>query len=609
MKHKKCWLWLLLALLLAAATVISCKHNSPDSGDPSPGDGNGSVSGEPGDTPAEISRFPVELLSQMKIVYPEHADEEVAKAADSLKAAIKSVFGCDLTVTTDYIRQGSAVLCEFEYEILLGNTNRTDDDTYYQNMRSEDYGYTASPSGKKILVGGKNDAATVSAVSNFTYDVVLMKKGGEGMFFRSDLTFYRSGSYSVQSMTLNGTPIQNYTIVYPEKAGEFEAQLARRLSSRISLLTGYQLAYVSDAQAYADGYEILIGKTNRTGAAELMTSVPENMDGHVAGAGKFVALYGSGTQGHATAVSALIAELEGNISADGTVSLTVGAGKTVQPSENVSMMTYNVKVADQSSARDERVFEMLLRYLPDVVGLQEANPSWMSKLSDEFSDYYIFVGEGREGDGKGEYTPVLYAKARFELLESGTRWLTKTPESVSMLPGAQYLRIFTWALLKDRVTGETFLHLNTHLDTAGDNIRMEEVRMLFEFLEAYEEVPLILTGDMNCKYLSTPMKTIMGMGLKPTTDLVDELNALADIDWIMVTDDCISVSNCRICDEKINGAYSSDHFPVYAELTVFVPEGGIHHAFGEVLPEFDDKWLEAEKDKEGEKFGNLHRIP
>ena len=93
------------------------------------------------------------------------------------------------------------------------------------------------------------------------------------------------------------------------------------------------------------------------------------------------------------------------------------------------------------------------------------------------------------------------------------------------------------------------------------------------------------------------------------SDLVDELNALADIDWIMVTDDCISVSNCRICDEKINGAYSSDHFPVYAELTVFVPEGGIHHAFGEVLPEFDDKWLEAEKDKEGEKFGNLHRIP
>ena len=42
---------------------------------------------------------------------------------------------------------------------------------------------------------------------------------------------------------------------------------------------------------------------------------------------------------------------------------------------------------------------------------------------------------------------------------------------------------------------------------------------------------------------------------------------------------------------------------------MFVPEGGIHHAFGEVLPEFDDKWLEAEKDKEGEKFGNLHRIP
>ncbi|MCM1441505.1 MAG: hypothetical protein NC131_20205, partial [Roseburia sp.] len=357
-------------------TLASCKtdpapgeETNPPSSDSSEGTNNGDPSDNPSDDDNKNNvEFPIEMLAQMKIVYPEHAATEVAEAADSLKGAIKTAFGCELTVSSDYIREGSSIFCELEYEILIGETNREDDDFYYTEMRYEDFGYRISESGKKILIGGKNDDATLQAISDFAYNICLLKKGGDGMFFNTGLALYQAGTYTVDTLTLNGTSIRDYTVVYPANGTAFEKQLARRLVSKISYLTGYQLEYVSDEQTYADGYEILIGKTNRTGAAALTAATPENMDGCMAGAGKFVALYGSGAQGNSTAVAALIADMEGNIPADRKVALTVGESKTVQPSEKISMMTFNVLVGSVSVARDERVYEMILRYLPDVVG-------------------------------------------------------------------------------------------------------------------------------------------------------------------------------------------------------------------------------------------------
>ena len=48
---------------------------------------------------------------------------------------------------------------------------------------------------------------------------------------------------------------------------------------------------------------------------------------------------------------------------------------------------------------------------------------------------------------------------------------------------------------------------------------------------------------------------------------------------------------------------------VYAELSFFVPEGGIHHDFGEILPVYPEGYLEVKRDEEGASFGPIHRIP
>lgn len=602
---------LLLSALLVFLLVVgiaACGKKDPPSDGTDSGTGSSQITpGESGNTPMVIT---VEQLANTKIVYAERASDAIIKSAETLKDTIKRVFDVEVALSSDYLREGSDIFREYDYEILIGETAREDDDAFYASLRYEDYGYQASPSGKKILIGGNYDSNTVDAVSAFSFDVVLKKAGGEGIFYRSELIFAKNATYTVDHLTLNGTSITDYTIVYPKGSSAFEEKLAMQLSSRILRQTGYRIPYVSDKQAYSGGHEILIGKTNRADAVSLMESDPEAMHGCLAGNDRFVVAYGSDIEGNACAVSKLVSMIDVP-AADKSLVVTVEGTQAVAPSESVSAMTFNVYVGDRGAIRESRVLEMITRYMPDLVGLQETDPAWIEKLNKNFSAYYTIVGEYRNGDGKGEASAIMFNKHRFELLETGTKWLSDTPDVPgSKLPGAEYIRVFTWALLKDRVTGETMLHINTHFDFASD-VQIRELQIIFDFLHnGYEEYPLMLTGDMNAHYTSAVIQTMVKSGLVNSNQMVapDTLNTAPSIDWLMLTPDCISVSSVRICNETINGGLPSDHAPVYTEFTVKVPEGGVKHDFEEPLPVFDEKYLQPKKDTEGEDYGIIHRV-
>ena len=60
---------------------------------------------------------------------------------------------------------------------------------------------------------------------------------------------------------------------------------------------------------------------------------------------------------------------------------------------------------------------------------------------------YEFIGVGRD-DGKagGEYNPIMFHRARFTLLDSGTLWLSETPHVVGSKGwDADLPRVLTWA--------------------------------------------------------------------------------------------------------------------------------------------------------------------
>lgn len=129
---------LLLCLMLCVLLPsCKCREEVPDS----------TQAGET-DAASGVTAFPVSLIPQMKVVYPQDSSADVKFAAEQLCDLINAVYDTEIAVTTDYLRENSSIFCEYEYEILIGATNRKESIAYREGLRGDSYGYTVS--GKKL---------------------------------------------------------------------------------------------------------------------------------------------------------------------------------------------------------------------------------------------------------------------------------------------------------------------------------------------------------------------------------------------------------------------------------------------------------------------------
>ena len=132
---------------------------------------------------------------------------------------------------------------------------------------------------------------------------------------------------------------------------------------------------------------------------------------------------------------------------------------------------------------------------------------------------------------------------------------------------------------------------------------------MLEFLKSYEDIPVVLMGDMNFKYNSDTYNIVDSTCLVSATEFVEKLNAQTWVDWIFVTENCFEVNTVRICNERIGGYEPSDHDPVYVELTFDIPLGGVENNWGDPKPVYPDEFLDVEEDGEGESYGEAVRLP
>ncbi|MBQ1846925.1 MAG: endonuclease/exonuclease/phosphatase family protein [Clostridia bacterium] len=185
----------------------------------------------------------------------------------------------------------------------------------------------------------------------------------------------------------------------------------------------------------------------------------------------------------------------------------------------LSILQFNVQTENGNAApfiiRSELYRRFVDEHKPDVVGMEEVTTNWRKWLDTYvFNDSYAGVGEPRTAGG--EANPIYYRKDKFELVEYGTFWLSDTPDKAgSSVKGANYPRICTWAILKDKVTGTQFAHINTHLDHNGNNdsatgntIRKEQMSVIIKFAaEKFGDLPQFLTGDLNNRRTTSKGKT------------------------------------------------------------------------------------------------------
>jgi len=262
-------------------------------------------------------------------------------------------------------------------------------------------------------------------------------------------------------------------------------------------------------------------------------------------------------------------------------------------STNLSVMTYNIRYNNPDDGtnawvyRKEKVADLIQKYAPDILCVQEALKDQVYYLLNNLPKYSMY-GVGRDdGIDNGEYSAIFYSKERFQIIESSTFWLSETPT----IPGsmgwdAACTRIVSWVKVKDIPVNKTLYIFNTHFDHVGELARNQSAMLLLERINQIAgNAPVILAGDFNfteespvyslltsnsqfyqkqlynsrviATYKTGPSYTYIGF------DFIGQSGDI--IDHIFINDSFRVVQH-QIVSDNIDGIYPSDHLPVMVEI-------------------------------------------
>ncbi len=259
----------------------------------------------------------------------------------------------------------------------------------------------------------------------------------------------------------------------------------------------------------------------------------------------------------------------------------------VATTQDIKIMTYNVKISGDGLRTVEKriplIVETLSKNAPDSFGLQEADKGWVEGIAAEMADYAHIEKYRDDGIEKGESSAIFYLKDKYNLIESGHFWLSRTPDVPSKDWDAGHCRICSYVILKDKSTGFTYAHFNTHFDNASAQARTESVALISaKIAEIAPDIPVVLTGDFNFSEGSGDYNNLLACGLKDTKYLAEEYDDHATyhgyhvimpdtkpIDFVMVNGYVSSVKSSKIQSGTIDHIFASDHFPIIVEMTLF----------------------------------------
>ena len=263
--------------------------------------------------------------------------------------------------------------------------------------------------------------------------------------------------------------------------------------------------------------------------------------------------------------------------------------------DDLRVMTFNLRYGLAHDGRNswphrkELLIQTIRDFHPDLLGTQEVLKFQAEFLRERLPEY-AFHGVGRE-DGReaGEYSPVMWRRARFERVDGGHFWLSETPA----VPGSKSWdsslpRMVSWVLLRDRrAGGRKLIYANTHWDHRGPRARLESARLIRRRAAgAFPGIPGILTGDFNTTEDRAPYALLVrGEGVSDTLRVLDVYRVVHPrpapdeatfngwkpvtrgqrIDWILCTPQFQPLW-AEINRRREGDLFPSDHYPVEAIL-------------------------------------------
>ena len=395
------------------------------------------------------------------------------------------------------------------------------------------------------------------------------------------------GEACESNILVNGTDISEYKIAYSSSLRNGAGDAAKRLAEHIQCVLGKNVEIDIDAESNTEK-AIIISDTLPDGSGNLeldtFTSAIQYVNGSI---------WISATNQYTLdlAIDKFIADstpktagAEVDLDYSGTNKVIIEADELGEP---IKVMSYNLKNGSPSQERKENTIKDITDYMPDTIGTQETHLKWINALNDSLSNEYELVGEQRYGDevprtqNDNEASAILYRKNKFNLIDSGTYWLSETPEVVNTkLEGSNYVRIMTYVVLERISDGVKFVHVNTHLNSTPElNLRQVEIMVNLVNEKIYlkhGKLPTYYTGDFNADPASTNedgYKYLISTGTENSRDIAEitstenTIKGGGMIDHCVVTKDDFLVTFFDVGDEKPD-ADTSNHLPVYVEMYI-----------------------------------------
>ncbi len=252
--------------------------------------------------------------------------------------------------------------------------------------------------------------------------------------------------------------------------------------------------------------------------------------------------------------------------------------------EKINVMTYNIRLDTEADGynkwdnRKEGIVSLIKEEDVDILGIQEGLPHQIEYLSKQLKDY-DFIGEGRDGGNKGEYSAIYFKNKKIRLKEEETFWLSETPKIPSIGWDAALNRIETLGVFEIKNLKKELIVYNTHFDHIGKFSREKSARLILNHISKnnYKDRPTIVMGDFNADQNEPPIRLLSeqledSFKILPIKDPIGTFSGFDTISEPSDRIDYIFTKNIKIFDYKhINkklpsGLWPSDHLPIFISI-------------------------------------------
>ena len=524
------------------------------------------------------------------VVYPAAASAETKNAVKAFADYLNEYCKVDVEVVSDTTKP-------INKEIVIGNTNRP---AATDVILSEKDWYVCTD-GTKIYINAYSEGALPMAMEWFKHNCLI---DGSREAYVGDGYFY-SHEYDFDGFTIDGESAEDLVIAYDNKDHVGFVDVAYSLTYSFMERNGLPLE-VSAVVEREQPQLIIASALN--GSKYLPDGVSVGASEYVlCKNGKDIVLVADSSYGAELAAQRIIdkiyagevAELS-DLCSNTPVGYTIGKDSlSLSQGAEYRFMTFNP--GRYTLIQDDRCDEtlaLMAYYQPDVIGFQEYCDYFSRHMTSRLDDIgYTMIGDElcrdlpENADNwllKYNMTPIAYKTDRFECVASGWQRMDNTYDPAN--GKTYYGHQITWAILKDKQTGEIFGVTSTHFFHLSDRNKANPVRVenatellgLVESLRAQYGCAFISVGDYNSYPTDEAYKRLEGSDtFRDSRDVATVERAITAaghtyknistsanecIDFLFVTDE-VSVVRNKIAINEITAA-AGDHFPVYADIVI-----------------------------------------